>query len=107
MAIPPNPRVEFDLNEQLTLFCGADLHYGTYHVNEVHGMVHGKNLDDSIVDYSEMRGGVGLKWKVARSIGLELQGGSMVHREFDFHADDVKFRSRPSLYGEFGLVAKF
>ncbi len=107
MALPPNPRVEFDLTENLALFCGADLHYGAYHVNDVHGLIHSKNLDNSFVDYTEMRGGVGLKWKVGRSVELLLQGGSMVYREFDFHKRDTTFRSKPSLYGEFGIVANF
>jgi len=107
MALPPNPRVEFDLDEHLTLFGGADLHYGTYHVNDVHGRVRSVNLDDSMVDYTEIRGGVGLKWKVARSVELQLQGGSMLYREFDFHRHDITFRGKPSLYGEFGFVASF
>lgn len=107
MALPPNPRIEFDLNEHLTFFGGADLHYGTYHVNDVRGLVRSVDLDDSIVDYTEIRGGVGLKWKVARSVDLQLQGGSMLYREFDFHGHDITFRGKPSLYGEFGIVASF
>ncbi|MBI5393790.1 MAG: hypothetical protein HZA91_00685 [Verrucomicrobia bacterium] len=107
MALPPNPRIEFDLTENLTLFGGANLHYGTYHVNNVHGVVRSHNLDDNMVDYTEIRGGLGLKWKVARSVDLQLQGGSMLYREFDFHRHDTKFRGKPSLYGEFGIVANF
>lgn len=107
MALPPNPRVEFDFNEHLTFFGGADLHYGTYHVNDVRGLVRSDNLDDTFMDYTEIRGGVGLKWKVARSVDVQLHGGSMLYREFDFHGRNVTFRGKPSLYAGFGITASF
>jgi hypothetical protein len=107
MAVPPDPQIQFDLNEAWTLYAGGHLKAGTYHINDILRRVHQKNLDDSMLDYVEGRLGVGVKWKLRPNVELTLDGGSMVYRKFEFHTEDVIARGRPSLYGQLGFVANF
>ncbi len=122
-AIPPKPQIQYELNNAWTLYAGAEVLDGTYHVNNSFGSNHGRtsppenNLHGNIVDFTEFRVGAGFTWKFTPYMSLDLSGGYVPYREFDFHADHVGFDHNDTTfhnnlgdgapYGELSLKGSF
>lgn len=122
-AIPPKPQLQYQLNNSLTLYTGAEILDGTYHVNSNFGTNHGhitpaaNNLNGQIVDFTEIRIGAGFTWKFTPNMSLDVSGGYMPYREFDFHADHIGFDHNDTIfhnnigdgapYAEVGLSGSF
>lgn len=108
MFLMPKPRIEYDWSEHLTLYAGADLQGGTFKVGKNFGDNHGRqNFNNATLDFSEARVGLGLTWKVRPGITLDVGGGYMVYRQFDYHTADVSFDGDPAPYGQIGITANF
>lgn len=91
-AIPPKPRIEYEASKSLKLYVGAQILGGTYHVNREFGSNHGDQaLNNQNVDYAEFRVGAGFVWKLTPNISLDLSGGYVPYREFDFHSTEISF----------------
>jgi hypothetical protein len=104
-AIPPKPRLEYELSNSLTLYAGADLLGGTYHLNDQFGSYHGHGPGDNagqfngnIVDFAEVRLGAGFQWKFTPNLTLDVSGGYMPYREFDVHPDKFGFDNDDTLF---------
>jgi hypothetical protein len=104
-AIPPKPRLEYELTNSLTLYTGAELLGGTYHLNDQFGTNHGHGPGDNagqfngnIVDYAEIRIGAGFMWKFTPNLTLDVSGGYMPYREFDVHPDKIGFDNNDTLF---------
>lgn len=107
-AIFPRPRLEYRIDETLTVHAGADLRGGTYMVREDFGDSFGeRRLNETPVDYSEVRVNMGLQYRVHPAVSLVFEGGYMVFRRFEFHEEDLTLRTDPAPYGSLGLQAKF
>jgi hypothetical protein len=122
-AIPPKPQLQYQFDNNLTLYTGAEILDGTYHVNNGFGANHGhitpaaNNLNGQIVDFTEIRIGAGLTWKFTPNMSLDVSGGYMPYREFDFHEDHIGFDQHNTIfhnnigdgapYGEIGLSGSF
>ena len=108
-AIMPRPRLEYTLNNAVTLYTGADLRGGTYRVGENFGTSAGNSrLNNAIVEYTEIRVSAGASWKVAPSATLEIETGCMAYREFDFHRADISLKTRSvAPYGQVALSCRF
>jgi opacity protein-like surface antigen len=108
MFLLPKPRLEYDLSEKVILYMGADLRGGTFKLGKNFGSNHGRqNLNNVAVDFSEVRMGTGVTWEIRPGLKLDLEGGYMVFREFDFHTVDVSFDGRPAPYGQIAISANF
>jgi hypothetical protein len=105
--ILPTPRLEYSVNKALTLYSGAELQSNSYRMGSDFGTDHGDSrLNNAIVDYDQIRVGVGASWKLRKELTLELEAGFVPIQEFDFHRADVKARSTDvPPYG--GVVLKF
>jgi hypothetical protein len=97
-AIPPKPQLQYEMNNALTLYTGAEILGGTYHLNNGFGANHGRgngtgnaNLDGNIVDFTEIRVGAGFTWKFTPNLTLDVSGGYMPYRNFDIHSDTIGF----------------
>jgi len=96
-AIPPKPRLEYELSPAVTLYTGLDILSGTYHLNDQFGTYHGhaggntSDLNGNIVDFTELRAGVGFTWKFLPNLTLDVSGGYMPYRDFDIHQDKIGF----------------
>lgn len=104
-AIPPKPRLEYELNNALTLYTGAEILGGTYHLNEQFGSNHGhgpnttnSQLNNNIVDFTEIRAGVGFVWKFTPNLSLDVSGGYMPYREFQMHQDKIGFQTHSTTF---------
>ncbi|MDX2227097.1 MAG: hypothetical protein SFY92_08440, partial [Verrucomicrobiae bacterium] len=65
MALPPKPRLTYSITDTLSIYGGGQLLGGSFRTSPNFGNNTGDpRLNDSLVDYSEIRGGVGLGWNV-------------------------------------------
>ncbi len=97
-AIPPKPQLQYELNNTTTLYIGADILNGTYHLNNNFGSSHGHGpnttnaqFNDNIVDFTEVRVGVGCTWKFTPNLSLDVSAGYMPYRDFDVHPDRISY----------------
>ena len=91
------------------LYAGADLRGDTYRVDGDFGRSHGiPQLDNAVVDYTEIRVGAGASWKINSVMTMQIESGCMLVDQFDFHRDDVRYRSAEAPpYGGISLKAAF
>lgn len=97
-AIPPKPQVQYELNNAVTLYVGADILDGTYHLNDNFGNNHASvqgpgnaNTNGNIVDFTEARVGAGFTWKFMPNLSLDVSGGYIPYRQFDVHPDHIGY----------------
>ncbi len=96
--IPPKPQLQYQFNNALTLYVGADIIAGTYQLNEQFGSSHGHGpnmlagqFNNNVCDYTEVRVGPGVTWKFTPNLSLDVSGGIVPYREFDFHANRIGY----------------
>jgi hypothetical protein len=108
-AILPDPRLEYDWSNSLTLYLGSDVDDGTYRVNHGVGAALGRpKLSNAVLEYDEIRIGAGFTWKASKVFTFELEGGYLPYREFDYHRADTHFSNNSGApYGQFSLNAQF
>lgn len=123
-AIPPKPQLQYEVNNSLTLFTGAEIIGGTYQLNQNFGTNHGhgpgdnsSQLNNNVVDFTEFRVGAGLTWKFTPNMKLDVSGGYIPYRSFEMHAnrigygtDYTKFQSSfddGAPYAEVGVSGSF
>jgi hypothetical protein len=97
-AIPPRPQLQYQLNNSVTLYTGAEILAGTYQLNSAFGSNHGHGpgdnaaqLNDNVCDFTEFRVGAGFTWKFTPNLSLDISGGYMPYREFDLHPDQIGY----------------
>jgi len=97
-AIPPKPQLQYQVNNSLTLYTGAEILAGTYHLNNNFGTNHGHGpgnnagqFNGNICDFTEIRVGTGLTWKFTPNLSLDLSGGYMPYRDFEIHPDEIGY----------------
>jgi len=107
--ILPKPRLEYEASEKLTLYAGGDIKSGSYRVDQNFGTNHGRpNLNNASVDYTEVRGGVGMSWRICPTLRVEVEGGGMVYRQFDYHDAGFHLKNNGiAPYGQLALKANF
>jgi hypothetical protein len=99
-AIPPKPQLQYEVNNSLTLYTGAEILAGTYQLNDNFGSNHGHGpnttnaqFNNNICDFTELRVGAGLTWKFLPNLSLDVSGGYMPYREFDLHPDQIGYNN--------------
>src|SRR5580704_6552001 len=109
-GIAPRPQLQYLLTDNITLFAGADVREASFRVNGQFGQERGiPKLNDAILNYSEIRAGAGLTWKLSKSVNLDVEGGCAPYRRFEYpRADGFKVKSDDwAPYLRIGLTAKF
>jgi hypothetical protein len=108
-GIAPRPQIRYALSDKVTLFVGADLQTDVFRVDNQFGTSRGiPKLNHALMDFWEIRGGAGFSWAVTDSIKLELEGGTVPYRRFDFYRADFKMTSSSwSPYIRVGFTASF
>lgn len=108
-GIFPNPRLEYSFSKSLMLYSGVDLKMGNYRLDRNFGTAHGVPvLNGAFVDYTELRVGGGLSWKLSRSFTLELESGYMPYRDFDYHHNNLNPETiNGAPYGQISLGGRF
>lgn len=108
-AVLPNPRLEYAWSKELTIFAGGEVRGGTYRVGPGFGDARATSrLNEAIVEYLEVRVGAGISWKATEELNIELQGGYLPYRDFDFNRTGDNFETQGGApYGQVSLNAKF
>jgi hypothetical protein len=124
-AILPKPQLQYELSNALTLYAGAEILEGTYHLNDQFGSSHseatiggeGGNLNGKIMDFNEDRLGVGATWKFMPNLSLDVSTGYIVYREFIIHDNKFGYSHTTTTfhnnigdgapYGEMGISGSF
>ncbi len=107
-AVLPKPRLEYDVNDKVLLYCGADLEAGTYRVGEQFGRDRGEPaLNGELVDFSEIRLGPGCSWKATPDVTIEVDAGYVPYRSFDFFDPTIVYRSHTAPYAQIACHARF
>jgi hypothetical protein len=105
----PKPRVEYKMNNDLTLFVGGDLFEASYRVDsDLGNRVGTPKLNHAWLDYFEVRVGAGATYKATEDIDLDFELGYMAYRAADYDRPDILVHSDTGgLYGGVTLHAKF
>ena len=104
-AVPPAPRLEYAISENLTAFAGAQLLSGVFRVGDSSPPEPQARIAASrgpLVEYNQVRVGAGIHWKLSDAVGMEAESGYMPYREFDFHRAGSAFETYSGApYGQF------
>jgi hypothetical protein len=123
-AIPPRPQLQYEVNSSVTLYTGAEIIGGTYHLNSQFGSTHGHGpetnnaqFNNNICDYTEIRVGLGTVWKFTPNLSLDVSAGYIPYRDFDLHQDKIGFDTHSTsfhnevgeggAYGQAGISGSF
>lgn len=108
-GVAPRPQIRYVLSDKVTLFVGADLQTDVFRVDDQFGSSRGiPKLNHALMDFWEVRGGAGFSWAMSDSVKLELEGGTVPYRRFDFYRADFKMSSSSwSPYIRLGLAVSF
>ena len=108
-GILPNPRLEYTVNENILLYAGADFRVGTFRTDDDFGSSrrHPK-LKDAVVDYTQIRAGLGASWKVSPAATVELEAGFVPAYQLNYHRAEFRMRADDlPPYGGINVKLKF
>ncbi|MDQ3198386.1 MAG: DUF6268 family outer membrane beta-barrel protein [Verrucomicrobiota bacterium] len=108
-AVLPTPRLEYQVNRNLTVFAGADIKAITIRTDDQFGDSHGDtSINSAWLSYQEVRAGVGVEWKINSFISLTAEGGYVPYRQFDYHRTEVRYHHESGApYGAIVLHGAF
>jgi len=91
-AVLPTPRLEFEMNPNVTLYAGANVKQTNFRVDDNFGDAHGiPRLNHAILSYSEVRTGAGLDWKISNVVTATGEVGYQPYRDFDFYRANIRY----------------
>jgi len=108
-AVLPTPRLDFEINRDVTLYAGANVKQTNFRVDDNFGDAHGiPRLNHAILSYSEVRTGAGFDWKVSPVVTFTGEVGYQPYRNFDFYRADVRYHQESGApYGMLSLHGAF
>ena len=109
-AVAPTPRLEYEMNKNITLFVGANLKGSTFRTDDRFGTrdAGDTQLNNAVLSYTEIRTGAGFDWKLSPEVKLSFEGGYVPYREFDFHRTNVRYHHEEGApYASAALRATF
>jgi len=108
-AVLPRPRLEYQLNKDLTLYAGGTFKEANFRVGDDFGSTRGiPRLNQAVLTYGEIRIGAGADWKVSPVMTLSAEAGYQPYRDFDFYRADVRYHQDGGApYGTISLHGEF
>jgi len=108
-AVLPTPRLQFEMNKNVSLYAGANVKQTSYRVDDDFGNANGlPGLNHAILTYSEVRTGGGFDWKISRSVTFTGEVGYQPYRDFDFYRAEVRYHQDGGApYGMISLHGAF
>ena len=108
-AVLPTPRLQYEVNKDLSVYLGANVKQTSYRVDDDFGTTNGiPRLNHAILTYSEVRTGAGLDWKISNVITATGEVGYQPYRNFDFYRSDVRYHQDGGApYGMISLHGAF
>jgi hypothetical protein len=108
-AVLPTPRLEFQLNKDLTLYAGGTIKETNFRVDDHFGSTRGiPRLNQAVLTYGEIRTGAGAAWRVSSVMTLSAEAGYQPYRDFDFYRADVRYHQDGGApYGTISVHGEF
>ena len=108
-AVLPTPRLEFQLNKDLTFYAGGTVKETNFRVGDRFGSTRGiPRLNQAVLTYGEIRTGAGADWKVSSVMTLSAEAGYQPYRDFDFYRADVRYHQNGGApYGTISVHGEF
>jgi hypothetical protein len=108
-AVLPTPRLQFELNKDLTFYAGGTVKETNFRVGDRFGSTRGiPRLNQAVLTYGEIRTGAGADWKVSPVITLSAEAGYQPYRDFNFYRADVRYHQDGGApYGTISLHGEF
>ncbi len=100
-ALLPEPTVDIKLNEDTTVYVGGELAGGSYRVSD------GEAYAGDSLDYMELRGGAGIKHQFTDWCGIQVGGGWVFMREFEYDDADRRIELEGSPFVKVGIWGSF
>lgn len=93
----PQPRLVFEPDDRWSFHVGASLLGATFRSSDTLGSSIGQpQYNDALATYRDVRAGLGVGYRVSKSIRAELEGGYSVDRRIEYkHFGTEKFDSAP------------
>ena len=106
VAMLPEPRVIYKTSDRLCFWAGGELAGGSFRTDRNAAIVPAK-LNGAQVDYAEYRVGGGLIYCPTDNVSVNLGGGYVIERQFDFHRADIKYKADGAPYLRAEIKTKF
>jgi hypothetical protein len=106
LAVPPEPRVIYSLNNKLDLWAGGEIVGGSFRTDRDNGIVPAQ-LSGAAVNYIDYRAGAGLNYSLNEQISFNVGAGYSIERSFNFVRADLHYRTDPAPYLRLQFKAKF
>ena len=108
-GILPNPRLEYSVNDSVLLYAGADVRFGSFRTEEDFGRIrHDNSLNEAVVEYTQIRAGLGASWKISPAATIEVEAGFVPVNELNYHRAEFRMRSEDlPPYGGINVRLKF
>lgn len=104
----PKPAIQWRAMEDLTVFVGGDiLNVNARLPASDPNTLGGRSLAGALVNYFEARVGAGLEYQVTPELSLQLEGGAMVWRTYDFVRINDNVRSTMAPYVQGAIRGQF
>lgn len=99
----PRTEVTYKLASNWTLKGGLRFQGGTYHVETALA----PGLGDTYLEYREIRVGAGFEWRINDSFSVNLDGGLVADRRFDYFERDYELKGDSAAYLSIGISTRF
>jgi Domain of unknown function (DUF6268) len=108
-AVLPTPRLEYEVNSDVSLYVGGTVKQTSYRVDDDFGNANGiPKLNHAILTYSEVRTGGGFDWKISPVVTFTGEVGYQPYRNFDFYRAEVRYHQEGGApYGMISLHGAF
>lgn len=103
----PRSEIVYAYAEGREVYAGASFQGGSFYVDSVAPALSSARLSDTKIDYREIRLGVGTRLNLRRGLGIELEGGWMLDRRFDYHERGREVKTDGAPYVQGGLSVRF
>jgi hypothetical protein len=105
----PRTGLTYDAGERLKLSLGASVQGGNFHVGRDPrgGVFAGPRLDDTKLDYHEIRVGLAADWRLNEALRLSAGAGVITDQKFDYFDRDYTLDGGGIGYFSFSLTGSF
>lgn len=105
----PRTEISYAVNRKTSFFAGGSFTGGTYAVDarKLTTPAGYPRLDETKLDYREIRAGAGVRHKFSEALNLELEAGTTVDRRFDYFDRNLKVEADSAGFLSLSIVATF
>lgn len=110
-AIPPEPRLVYEVSDNLEVFAGGEILGESYkRGRNPNARPQDQRFNEGVIDYSEYRVGGGFTYKLGKAVQFDVSGGYVPRRTFDYYRGEdngKRFRLEGAPYAKVALAAQF